>query len=110
MRWISLHTRHGAAKPAGRSECARSIPNPDHRLKAGVFARIEIQPQGKRDALLVSREAIRSEEAQTQVLVVRDRRAVAVPVRLGLVSDTEAEVLSGLEPGDVVSTGLVETE
>jgi membrane fusion protein (multidrug efflux system) len=86
------------------------IPNPDHRLKAGVFARIEIQPQGKRDALLVSREAIRSEEAQTQVLVVRDRRAVAVPVRLGLVSDTEAEVLSGLELGTEVIVGRAAQE
>jgi len=92
--------------PATRTYGVRiRIPNLDHRLKAGVFARVEIQPTGKPDVLLVPREAIRTEDAQARVLVVRDGRAVAVPVRLGLLSDSYAEVVSGLTEGDTVIVG-----
>ena len=73
------------------------VPNPDHALKAGIFARIDILPSAKRDALLVPRAAVRSEDGGTRVLVVRDGRAQAVAVQLGVVSENEAEVLSGLE-------------
>jgi RND family efflux transporter MFP subunit len=86
------------------------VPNENHRLKSGSFARIEIQPAEKQDALLVSREAIRSEAARTRVLTVVDGRAVAVPVRLGLVSDSEAEILAGVEAGTPVIVGKAAQE
>lgn len=79
------------------------VPNPDHVLKAGVFARVEILPQAKRDVILLPREAIRSNDGRTTVLTVRDGRAVAVPVLLGLVSEESAEVLRGLRvDGEVI--------
>ena len=81
------------------------IPNADHRLKAGVFARIEIQPREIREVVLVSRDSVRSEAGHTRVLVVREGRAEAVPVRLGLSSSSHAEVLSGLSVGDEVIVG-----
>ena len=81
------------------------VPNPDHALKAGVFARIDIEPKAKRDVVLVPRAAVRSEEGGTRVLVVRDGRAQAVPVQLGVVSENEAEVLAGLEPESDVIVG-----
>lgn len=81
------------------------VPNPEHRLKAGIFARIEILPQTRRDAILVPRESIRSESGRSRVLVVRDGRAAAIPVELGIVSDTQAEVLSGVPVGTEVIVG-----
>lgn len=79
------------------------VPNPDHVLKAGVFARVEILPQAKRDVILLPREAIRSIDGRTTVLTVRDGRTVAVPVLLGLVSEESAEVLRGLRvDGEVI--------
>ncbi len=79
------------------------VPNPDYVLKAGVFARVEILPQAKRDVILLPREAIRSNDGRTTVLTVRDGRAVAVPVLLGLVSQENAEVLRGLRvDGEVI--------
>jgi len=79
------------------------VPNSDHALKAGVFARVDIEPKAKRDAVLVPRAAVRSEDGGTRVLVVRDGRAQAVVVQLGVVSENEAEVLTGLsEDSDVI--------
>ena len=86
------------------------VPNPDHALKAGIFARIDIVPGAKRDVLLVPRAAVRSEEGVNRVIVVRDGRAEAVPVQLGVVSETEAEVLSGLEADGEVIVGTAARE
>ncbi len=81
------------------------VPNPEHALKAGVFARIDIEPKARRDVVLVPRAAVRSEEGGTRVLVVRDGRALAIPVQIGVVSENEAEVLAGLEPESDVIVG-----
>ncbi len=97
--------------PATRTYRVRIwIPNADHRLKAGIFARVEIQPEIKQNVKLVPREAIRSEAARTHVLVVKDGRAVAVPVRLGLFSPSDAEVLAGIEVGTPVIVGKAAQE
>ncbi len=81
------------------------VPNPDFRLKAGVFAHVEIFPRAKTDALLVPRESIRTEEGRAKVMVVRDSRAVAAPVEIGIAAEDRAEVLRGIEPGEEVIVG-----
>jgi membrane fusion protein (multidrug efflux system) len=81
------------------------VPNPEHRLKAGVFARVEILPATRGGVLLVPRAALRTEEGRQRVLVVRDGRAVAVPVEVGVVSDELAEIVRGVEAGDAVIVG-----
>ncbi|MBW2288578.1 MAG: efflux RND transporter periplasmic adaptor subunit [Deltaproteobacteria bacterium] len=86
------------------------IDNADHRLKAGVFAHIEITPEAKTGILLVPREAVRSEDGQTRVLVVRDGRAVPVRVELGLVDESRVEVVSGLTVDDAVIVGAAARE
>jgi RND family efflux transporter MFP subunit len=83
--------------PASRTYRVKMrVPNPEHQLKAGIFARVEILPEAKRDVLLVPRAAIRSEDGRSRVYAVQDGRAVAVPVQLGIVSEEAAEVLRGV--------------
>jgi RND family efflux transporter MFP subunit len=95
-----------AVDPATRTyEVTMRVPNADHALKAGVFAEVTIHPVPRKDVLLVPRAALRSEEGRTRVLSVRDGRAVAVPVTLGVVSTESAEVLSGIEEGERVIVG-----
>jgi RND family efflux transporter MFP subunit len=87
----------GAIDAATRTYIAKMrVPNTAGELKAGIFAEIEILPRSKRDALLVPREAIRSEDGETSVLTLRNGVATAVPVTLGVVSEREAEVLQGV--------------
>ena len=81
------------------------VPNPEHELKAGIFARIEILPEAKRDVLLLPRGAIRSEDGRSRVYTVQGGRAVAVPVQLGIVSEEAAEVLHGVRVDHEVIIG-----
>jgi len=81
------------------------VPNPEHRIKAGVFARVEILPRAKSDVVLVPREAIRREDGVARVLALRDGRAVAVPVHLGVISEDAVEVLHGVRVDDVIIVG-----
>jgi RND family efflux transporter MFP subunit len=95
-----------AIDPATRTFVVKMrVPNPERRLKAGVFARVEILPRAKSDVVLVPRDAIRREEGQTRVLAVREGRAVAVPVRLGVISEDAVEVLHGVRADDVIVVG-----
>lgn len=95
-----------AIDPATRTYLVKMrVPNEQHTLKAGVFARIEILPQAKGDVLLLPRDAIRREDGHTRVLAVRDGRAVAVPVRLGVVSEDAVEVLHGVRVDQEVVVG-----
>jgi len=82
-----------------------SVPNPNWTLKAGIFAPVEIHPHQRADALLVPVEAVRSEDGRTRVMVVRDGVAEAVPVEVGLSTETVVEVLRGLAEGDEVLIG-----
>lgn len=86
-------------------EVKMRVPNPRGELKAGIFVQVEIFPPPKQGALLVPREAVRTEEGRTRVLVLRDGRAEAVPVELGVVTPDAAEVRSGLQDGDRVIVG-----
>lgn len=93
-------------EPATRTYQVRMlVPNPDRRLKAGVFARVEIDGSPRENALLVPREAVRAEDGETRVYVVENERAVALPVRTGITSGGVTEVLSGLADGAEVIVG-----
>ena len=86
-----------AIDPATRTYAVRMrVPNEDYALKAGVFARIEILPQSKRDALVVPRAAVRTEDGRSRVFIVRDGVATPVPVTLGVITEEQVEVLDGL--------------
>lgn len=92
--------------PATRTYLVKmDVPNPDRQLKAGVFAQVEIHPVARRDALLVPRAALRSEDGRTRVMTVEDGRAVAVPVEVGVVSGERAELLGGVDEGTPVIVG-----
>ncbi|NNL65629.1 MAG: efflux RND transporter periplasmic adaptor subunit [Myxococcales bacterium] len=95
-----------AVDPATRTyEVKMQVPNPDRRLKSGVFAEITIETQPRSGVLLAPRDAIRTEEGRTRVLVLRDGLAEAVPVVLGAISSDRVEVLSGVAEGERVIVG-----
>jgi len=92
--------------PATRTYLVKMpVANPDHILKAGVFARIDILPSAKNEVLLVPREAVRHEDGRSYALVVSQGRAVARTLQLGVVGESEVEVLHGVRLGDDVVVG-----
>ena len=95
-----------AVDPASRTlRVKMPVPDPEHRLKAGLFARADILPQAKSQVLLAPRESVRSQDGQTQVLVVRDGIATLATIEIGLISENAIEVLAGLREDDEVVVG-----
>jgi membrane fusion protein (multidrug efflux system) len=77
-------------------------------LRPGMFGRIEIVYDQRKDALTMPRIALLDDEGEPAVYVVRDNKAVRTPVELGYVNGELAEVLSGVKEGDeVVTAGKV---
>ncbi|MDI3299078.1 MAG: efflux RND transporter periplasmic adaptor subunit [Bacillota bacterium] len=75
-------------------------------LRPGMQARAHIDAGSAKDALLVPVEAIFEEDGQSKVEVLEKNGTTrTVVVKLGLVNDRYAQVLSGLKPGDRVITG-----
>lgn len=80
-------------------------------LPAGLNAAVEIVGGRAEDALLVPVEALRElGPGEYAVFVMVDGEPTLRVVEVGLMDFTYAEIISGLEQGDVVSTGIVETE
>ncbi len=79
-------------------------------LPSGLNASVDVIGGKAENALLVPVEALRELSAgEYAVFVVVNGELEMRPVEVGLVDYASAEVISGLELGDEVSTGIVET-
>ncbi len=59
----------------------------------------------KDSVLIVPSGAVQDQGGQTFVSALKDSSPQFVPVEIGLTSDTETEIISGLNEGDIVVTG-----
>ena len=72
------------------------LPNKDHRLKGGMFARVEVLVGKHPQAVQIPLDAVSRLEESQYVYVVKDGKAHQVPVELGTRVDNRVEVLKGL--------------
>ncbi len=80
------------------------VPNPEHRLRPGSFARVRLVLEERADAPVVSESAIVPRGDRRFVYRVQEGRAVMTPVRLGVRRAGDVEILEGVGIGDVVVT------
>jgi HlyD family secretion protein len=78
------------------------IPNPEHQLKPGMYARAELVLEVRPGALLVPLEALNSAGPRPTLLVVRDDKVVTVPVELGAPDGPRVQIAAGLRSDDQV--------
>jgi Cu(I)/Ag(I) efflux system membrane fusion protein len=90
------------------------VPNPDGRLRSGMYATVRFHPVVAKDAVLVPSVAIlRTGERNLVVLAQGNGRFAPRAVTLGGQGDGYTEVLSGLDAGDEVVTSaqfLIDSE
>lgn len=72
------------------------LPNKDHRLKGGMFARVEVLVGTHPQAIQIPLDAVSRLEESQYVYVVKDGKAHQVPVELGARADNRVEVVKGL--------------
>jgi RND family efflux transporter MFP subunit len=83
-----------------------NFPNKDRFLRPGLFARVRLPVGEPRPALLISDEAVGTNQGQKYVYIVTDTNEVVYrPVKLGALSDGLRIVEDGLKPGDRVIVG-----
>jgi HlyD family secretion protein len=81
-------------------------------LFSGMAAEVEVIAGESVNTLLVPVQALRelSPGSYAVFVVQPDNQLMLTPVAVGLKDFANAEILSGLQPGDIVSTGTVETK
>jgi len=86
------------------------LPNPEHALKAGMFARVDLVVGTHHDALQIPIDAVTRLESDQYVYTVQNGKARKVPIVMGARSDLLVEVtqgLTGTEPVIVSGKDLV---
>jgi membrane fusion protein (multidrug efflux system) len=71
------------------------VPNAEHVLKSGMFARVALEVAGNRQALHVPKDAVVRRAGSALVFVVDNGVARARPVRTGVSAGGLVEVLDG---------------
>jgi len=74
------------------------------QLKPGMFTRVNIIHDVRKNVILAPKSSIISEDRNSKVFVVQDSLALQKFVELGYMNTTHVQVLSGLQPGDLVVT------
>ena len=72
------------------------LPNKDHRLKGGMFARVEVLVGKHPQAIQIPLDAVSRLEESQYVYVVKDGKAHQVPIELGALAENRVEVVKGL--------------
>jgi membrane fusion protein (multidrug efflux system) len=84
------------------------IPNPDHHLKPGMFANLDLTLTLRERATVIPESALLTQGDRTSVFVIDGNGIAQVrPVKIGLRLPNEIEIVSGLKPGErVIAEGL----
>jgi membrane fusion protein (multidrug efflux system) len=92
--------------PATRRIVAKAwVPNPDGRLRAGLFASVDMQVDERENAIVVPESAVVFDREGTYVWkLLEGDVATRVPIQVGLRKDGRVEVTLGLQPGDRIVT------
>ncbi|MBW3618577.1 MAG: efflux RND transporter periplasmic adaptor subunit [Proteobacteria bacterium] len=95
-------------------EARVELPNPNGRIRPGMFATVELTDRAQRPALLVPAEAvIRTGRRNIVMLALANGRFQPAQVRIGREDGGRLEILAGLQEGErVVASGqfLIDSE
>ncbi len=79
------------------------LDNPDYRIRSGMYARVEIQPEAGEPVLAVPNEAVGNIKGRSFVYLVEDGTVKKVEIRTGRRDEQDTEVLgSSIEASDTI--------
>lgn len=83
-------------------EVEGQVANQDRLLRAGMNAEVTITADERESTIVVGLAAVREEGDKAYVLVVEEFKVKLRPVTIGLRTQTEVEILDGLQEGEQV--------
>lgn len=78
------------------------LPNKDHVLKGGMFARVEVLVGSHRNAIQIPIDAVSRLEDAQYVYIVREGKAQRMPVEIGVRENNRVEITKGLDGSEQV--------
>lgn len=81
------------------------VRNMDGKLRSGMSVEATIRTASRESAIVVGLASVREEGSEAYVLVVEDFKVKLRPVKLGLRTQTEVEVVEGLNEGETIVVG-----
>jgi RND family efflux transporter MFP subunit len=85
------------------------VPNQERKLRPGNFAKIAVLTRQDARAVTIPEESLVSFAGVQKIFVVRDGKAAAIEVQVGVRGDNWLEVVGDVRPGDqVVTTGYTQ--
>jgi multidrug efflux pump subunit AcrA (membrane-fusion protein) len=86
-------------------KCEIDVPNPDGKLRPGMYAQVELTVAERADALTVPKSAVVVKDGQSFcVSVTTDGSILRRPVQTGIRSAADVEILSGLDGTEDILT------
>ncbi len=82
-----------------------SLDSSSKQILPNMTVTANIIIDSKNNALLVPSEAVQNQNGQSYVSILVNGKSQLIPVTTGLTSDTQTEIVTGLEEGQVVITG-----
>lgn len=93
-----LNSISTAADPASRTfSCKILLDNKDGMLHPGVYAKVDLIGEQKREVMLAPIQALSGSDGNYTVFTVQDGKAKKVSVTIGELSKDSVEILSGLQ-------------
>ncbi|MDW7679551.1 MAG: efflux RND transporter periplasmic adaptor subunit [bacterium] len=90
-----------AADPMSRTFAVEiTVPNSNEKLKAGMFARVEITTEKRTNVWILPVDAVFAEQGNDYVYVVNNNHAIKRTVKLGLHQEEQVELISGLDESE----------
>lgn len=87
-----------------RALCA----NPGGKLIPGAFAHIVVTLETIDDAILVPNQSLVAKQNQQSVFIIKNGKAISIPVTTGIRNDSTIQITSGISIGDsVITSGIL---
>lgn len=84
-----------------------ALDEKNQEILPNMSATANIITDTQTDALIVPSTAVKTQNGETTVQVMKNNVPTSVTVQTGLISDSETEILSGLSEGDTVVTATI---
>ncbi|HVH85392.1 MAG TPA: efflux RND transporter periplasmic adaptor subunit [Terriglobales bacterium] len=79
------------------------VDNDDGRLLPNINVTVNVSIANKKDVITIAREALHEDENGRFVYVIKNDHLERQPVDAGIANNTRIEVISGLQPGELVA-------
>jgi membrane fusion protein, multidrug efflux system len=90
----------------GTFKVIASLNNTENLLQIGMFGKVEVVFDTHPNTLLLEQQAVITQDNRSHVFVVKDKKAIQTPVKIGFKQNGVLEITEGLSESDqVITTG-----